>query len=124
VPDALRGKVATLRFELTGGEVYVDNVFFKSQHLLLGNPGEARTLDAPVSNSYYNNYLLEKPQYAVSYSGDSKIPNWSSWQINQTWLGSGRPGNETFFRDPILENLGIISAKISCQISTIQLRKF
>jgi hypothetical protein len=57
VPDALRGKVATLRFELTGGEVYVDNVFFKSQHLLLGNPTEARHIDTPVSPEYQVNYL-------------------------------------------------------------------
>jgi DNA/RNA endonuclease G (NUC1) len=111
VPDEFRGKVATVSFELSGGNpVYLDNVFFKSQHLLLGNPTEARTPDGPISNLYYNNYLLEKPQYAVSYSGDSHIPNWSVWQVNKTWVGSERP-RDYFFRDPQLESLGLVSAK-------------
>jgi DNA/RNA endonuclease G (NUC1) len=87
VPDALRGKVATLKFVLDGGgEVYIDNVFFKSQHLMLGNPTEARHEDAPVTLKYSNNYLLEKPQYATSYSSDGNTPNWSSWQLNQSWF--------------------------------------
>ena len=112
VPNELRGKVATLKFEVEGGSyVYLDNVFLKSQHLLFGNPTEARTTGNPVSNQYYNNYLIEKPQYAVSYSGDSNIPNWSSWQINETWLGTGRPSSDFFFRDPDLNSLGLISAK-------------
>ena len=38
VPDSLRGQVATLEFEVNGGTAYLDDVFFKSQHLLLGNP--------------------------------------------------------------------------------------
>ena len=89
VPDELRGKVATLKFELTGGqEVYLDNVFFKSQHLLFGNPSEARKPDNPELNK--NNYLLEKPQYAVSYNDSTKQPNLVSWQVNQDWVGTGR----------------------------------
>jgi large repetitive protein len=110
VPDALRGKVATLKFELSGGEVYIDNVFFKSQSLLFGNPTEARTDIA----SYNNNYLLEKPQFTVSYSQTSNIPNWSAWQVNQSWINtpSVRPDDE-FFRDPSLESLGWASAKDS-----------
>ena len=48
VPDEMRGKTARLRFELHGDtEVYIDNVFFKSEHLKFGNPSlnqqEART---------------------------------------------------------------------------------
>ena len=49
VPDNLRGKIATLRFELAGGqEIYLDNIFFKSQHLLFGNPSEARKPDIAI----------------------------------------------------------------------------
>jgi DNA/RNA endonuclease G (NUC1) len=112
VPNELRGKIATLKFEVKGsGYVYLDDVFFKSQHLLFGNPTEARTTENPIPNQYYNNYLIEKPQYTVSYSGDSNIPNWSSWQINKTWLGSEDRPSDYFFRDPALTSLGLISAK-------------
>jgi DNA/RNA endonuclease G (NUC1) len=111
IPDAWRGKNATLRFELVGNSqpVYLDNVFFKNQNLLLGNPTEARTTGSPVTNAYYNNYLLDRAQYATSFSGDSHIPNWSAWQVNNSWLGSGN--RTTYFRDPDLSNIGLISAK-------------
>jgi large repetitive protein len=62
---------------------------------------------------YRNNYLLEKAQYSVSYSGDSNIPNWSAWQLNQSWLKnpSDRPDTDFFIEDPILGSLGWASAK-------------
>lgn len=49
-------------------------------HLVLGNPSHAATTNP-------NNYLLERPQYALSYSRDRKILNWASWQLNADWLG-------------------------------------
>jgi large repetitive protein len=108
VPDSLRGKVATLKFELSSGsEVYLDNVFFKSQHLLLGNPTDARKPDG--AGSYINNYLLEKSQYAVSYSGNKSdnfgqnTPNWVGWQLNNSWFISGEERPEVSFgQDPQL----------------------
>jgi large repetitive protein len=111
VPDRFRGKTATLRFEASGGTVYLDNVFFKSQHLLLGNPTEARATNTPVPNLYFNNYLLEKPQYTSSFNGDSHIPNWSAWQLNDNWSGSDRPSDDPFFRDPNVNALNFVSAK-------------
>ncbi len=54
-----------------------------SVHLLLGNPSGAT---ASVTN--VNNYLMVKPQYALSYSNSKGTPNWVSWQLNQSWLGS------------------------------------
>jgi DNA/RNA endonuclease G (NUC1) len=99
VPDALRGKVATLKFVLDGGgEVYIDNVFFKSQSLLLGNPGEARKPDA--AESYKDRYLLEKPQYTVSYNKDKQTANWSSYILNKSWLDGTRL--DKFNPDPTL----------------------
>jgi large repetitive protein len=98
VPDALRGKVATLRFELSGGEVYIDNVFFKSQHLLLGNPTEARKPDSV--GAFADNYLLEKSQYAVSYSEDGNTPNWSSWVLNSSWFKTNSRDGSKFYPDP------------------------
>lgn len=52
-----------------------------SKHLLLGNPSNAIASAA-------DNYLMEKPQYALSYNRSKQIPNWVSWQLNQTWLGT------------------------------------
>lgn len=54
-----------------------------SVHLALGNPSNA-TADA----SFPDNYLLESPQYVLSYSRDRGTPNWVSWHLNDDWLGS------------------------------------
>jgi endonuclease G, mitochondrial len=64
-------------------------VLFRSQpkvdnaNLLLGNPSQAT---ANVANA--NNYLIVRPQYALSYNRDRGSPNWASWQLNQSWLGT------------------------------------
>lgn len=50
-------------------------------HLKFGNPSNANDRDS-------NNYLMRKHQYALSYNCSEGIPNWSSWQLNKTWLGS------------------------------------
>ena len=49
-------------------------------HLLMGNPSGA--------SKDPNNYLLEKPQYALSYNNSKGIANWVSWQSNRSWIGS------------------------------------
>ena len=49
-------------------------------HLKYGNPSQA-------NNNNLNNYLIEKPQYALSYNCEAGIPNWVSWQLNRSWLG-------------------------------------
>jgi endonuclease G len=54
-----------------------------SVHLTLGNPSGALTdVGQPT------NYLLVKPQYALSYHRDRGTPNWVSWHLEQTDLGS------------------------------------
>lgn len=53
-----------------------------SVHLLMGNPSGAT---ASVTNK--NDYLMVKPQYALSYNNSKGTPNWVSWQLNQSWLG-------------------------------------
>jgi endonuclease G len=50
---------------------------------MLGNPSGA----TPNSDNR-NNYLMEKPEYALSYNNSKGIPNWVSWQLNQSWLGN------------------------------------
>ena len=53
------------------------------EHLTLGNPSGAVTdMNQPT------NYLLRKPQYALSYHRDRGIPNWVSWHLSPDWRGS------------------------------------
>lgn len=54
-----------------------------SEHLTMGNPSNAVT-DA----NQFSNYLMVKPQYALSYNRDAGRPNWTSWHLDSTWLGS------------------------------------
>ncbi|SHJ52126.1 endonuclease G [Hymenobacter daecheongensis DSM 21074] len=52
-------------------------------HLALGNPsGAVADVASPT------NYLLTKPQYILSYHRDKGIPNWVSWHLAASWLGS------------------------------------
>ncbi len=51
-----------------------------SEHLILGNPSNATS---DVAN--YNNYLMVKPQYVLSYKRDRGIPNW----VAGTWTRVG-----------------------------------
>lgn len=65
-----------------------------SVHITLGNPSNAGT-------SSQNNYLLVKPQYVIGYNCSIGRPNWVSWQLNSSWLGS-TPRQDTFRADTTL----------------------
>lgn len=66
-----------------------------SIHLLLGNPSNASpTPEQP------DNYLIVRPQYAMSYSRDRATANWVAWQLNESWLGQRR--RPPFTPDPAL----------------------
>ncbi|MBC8081570.1 MAG: DNA/RNA non-specific endonuclease [Hymenobacter sp.] len=66
------------------------------EHLTLGNPSGA-TADAAQAT----NYLLDKPQYALSYHHDQGKPNWVSWHLTRDWLGSAARQDD-FRADPDL----------------------
>jgi endonuclease G, mitochondrial len=51
-------------------------------NLLMGNPSQATT-----SPGNAENYLITRPQYALSYSKNKGIPNWVAWELNASWLG-------------------------------------
>jgi len=54
-----------------------------SVHLTMGNPSGAVTdVNQPT------NYLMDKPQYVLSYNRDKGEPNWTSWHLDSSWLGS------------------------------------
>jgi endonuclease G, mitochondrial len=67
-----------------------------SEHLTMGNPSNAIT-----NVTQPNNYLMEKPQYAMSYSRDNGGPNWVSWHLDTSWLGS-TPRQDDFRADTTL----------------------
>jgi len=63
-------------------------------HLTMGNPsGATPDLDTP------NNYLMDKPEFALSYNRDHGTPNWVSWHLDDTWVGS-LARVDTFRPDP------------------------
>lgn len=65
-------------------------------HLTMGNPSGATT---DVNNP--TNYLLLKSQYVMSYHRDRGIPNWVSWHLDTSWLGT-TPRQDDFRPDPSL----------------------
>jgi endonuclease G len=94
--------LALLKFEFNpvgSATIYLDDIAFKSPHLKFGNPSEAKfNPDAPN----FNNLLLEKPQYALSYNSGELRPNWASWQVNKSWISNDRNRPDVFIADPQL----------------------
>jgi endonuclease G len=54
-----------------------------SDNMAMGNPS-----GAIADPYYYWNYLVVKTQYSMSYHRDRGTPNWVSWHLDPTWLGS------------------------------------
>ncbi|TMQ12122.1 MAG: DNA/RNA non-specific endonuclease [Deltaproteobacteria bacterium] len=52
-----------------------------SRHTTLGIPSPASTTDP-------NHFLSVKSGYVISYNGSRKVPNWVSWELNTSYLGS------------------------------------
>lgn len=65
-------------------------------HLTMGNPSGALT-----NTSFPSNYLMEKSTYALSYHRDDRRPNWVSWHLDSSWLGS-TPRQDDFRSDTTL----------------------
>ena len=63
-------------------------------HLAFGNPS-----NAVADVQQFNNYLMEKPSFALSYNRDKGTPNWVSWHLENDWTGS-LPRTDTFRADP------------------------
>ncbi len=68
--------------------------FPSSVQLTMGNPsGAVASIGQP------NNYLMEKPEFALSYHRDFGRPNWVSWHLSDEWTGS-LTRVDTFRPDP------------------------
>jgi endonuclease G len=63
-------------------------------HLALGNPSNA--VNDPQQ---FNNFLMEKPSFSLSYNRDKGTPNWVSWHLENDWTGT-LPRTDTFRADP------------------------
>ncbi len=60
-----------------------DTTTSTSVHTILGNPSNAANdINLPT------NYLMEKPQYVLSYHRDKGTANWVAWHLNASWIGS------------------------------------
>lgn len=58
-------------------------------NLAMGNPsGAATSITSP------DNYLLDKPQYVMSYNRSRATSNWVSWCLNSTSIGSTSRQND------------------------------
>jgi endonuclease G len=66
-----------------------------SPHLTLGNPS-----GATADESDKDNFLLVKPQYVMSYNNSRGGPNWVSWHLQKSDIGTVERGN--FHPDPDL----------------------
>jgi endonuclease G len=65
-----------------------------SIHTTMGIP-------SPSSTSDWNSYLSVKSGYVISYNSGRKVPNWVSWELNASYLGS-TPRQDTFRQDDTL----------------------
>jgi endonuclease G len=64
--------------------------------LILGNPS-----NATPNTANENNYLMEKPQYSLSYNRSKGTANWVAWRLDSSWLGS-TPRQDDFRPDTSL----------------------
>ena len=65
-----------------------------SKHTKLGIP-------SPSSTSDPNSFLSVKSEYVLSYNSGRKVPNWVSWELNTSYLGS-TPRQDDFRPDDTL----------------------
>ncbi|MBI2427389.1 MAG: DNA/RNA non-specific endonuclease [Ignavibacteriales bacterium] len=88
--------VYTLNADITTTGGGGDTTISTSVHTTMGNPSVA-TADI----NFPTNYLMEKPQYVLSYHRDKGTANWVAWHLNASWLGS-TPRQDDFRADNTL----------------------
>lgn len=91
---AYNGKIRFQIRKLSGGRINIDDfnitdnvttdsTTLRDDNLAMGNPSNATT-----DTAFKNNYLMTKSQYALSYNNSKGAPNWVSWHLNKSWMGS------------------------------------
>lgn len=81
-------------------------VVSNNQNLLMGNPS-----NATANPRNMNNYLMEKPEYVLSYNASLGTANWISWQLNKSWLGTSDRQNNFRPDNSLPENFYQVTAK-------------
>ncbi|MCE1189424.1 MAG: DNA/RNA non-specific endonuclease [Ignavibacteria bacterium] len=103
VPAALLNSAGTVNVTVTtpapGGGTTTAKTFqilaaSSNVNGVMGNPSAAAH-----DVNYPNNYLIERPQYVMSYSRDRGTPNWVSWQLNSTWVNGPAIDSDQFTTD-------------------------
>jgi endonuclease G, mitochondrial len=82
---------ATLNIQTGTFKMGFPNVVVPSSNinLAMGNPSGATT-----NTAFENNYLLDKPQYVMSYNRSRATSNWVSWYLNSSSRGSAPRQND------------------------------
>lgn len=83
----------------------------RDDNLGLGNASSATTDTANL-----NNYLIKRPQYALSYNNSRGSANWVSWHLSTAWKGAA-PRQTTFTSDTTLP-VGAVKAFSSWYTNT------
>ena len=65
-----------------------------SKHTTLGIPSPSSMLDP-------NSFLSVKSEYVLSYNSSRKVPNWVSWELNTSYLGSASRQDDYRFDDTL-----------------------
>jgi len=68
----------------------------RDDNLALGNPSNAVT-----NTPYFDNYLMVKNAYTLSYNKNKGTANWVSWHLSTAWQGD-TPRQNNFSPDPNL----------------------
>jgi endonuclease G len=68
----------------------------RDDNMALGNPSDARSLETDADN-----YLLQRPQFSLSYNNSRGGANWVSWHLNSAWKGLA-VRNDNFRQDDLL----------------------
>ena len=82
---------ATLNIQTGNFKMGFPNVVVPSSNinLAMGNPSGATT-----NTAFPDNYLLEKPQYVMSYNRSRATSNWVSWYLSSSSRGSAPRQND------------------------------
>jgi endonuclease G, mitochondrial len=57
-------------------------------------------MPGPATTAFRDAYLIERPQYVLSYNGHKHTPNWVSWRLRNSDIG--KAARAAFEPDPLL----------------------